>query len=80
MSLCCFSLTTSEIFQITHLSRYQFVGEVMMNILSTEEITHFATLGIPKGKNAVSILIAFGIDIFIRKENITLKKPKTKTV
>ena len=39
-----------------------------------------ASLGIPKGmkKNAISISIAFCLDFFIRNENITSEKCKTK--
>ena len=38
-----------------------------------------ATLGIPKGmKNAVSISIAFCLDLLIRNENVTSEECKTK--
>ena len=33
-----FSLVTSEIFQLTHRYRYQFVGEVMTDMLSIKEM------------------------------------------
>ena len=36
MHLCCFSLIPSEIFQLNNRLRYQFVGEVMTDILSTK--------------------------------------------
>ena len=49
----------------------------MMDILSTKEIINCATFGIPKGmKNAVSVSIAFTIDILIRNENIGSKEHK----
>ena len=51
--------------------RYQFVGEDMAYILSTEETIKHVFLGIPKGmKNTISISIAFSVDILIRSENI----------
>ena len=47
--------------------RYKFVEEGMTDILSKKEIIKHATVGIPKGmKNAVSISIAFSLDILIR--------------
>ena len=74
MYLCCFSVITSGIFQPTNPYRYQFVGEVKMDILSTKEINHCEALGIL----AVSISTAFSIDIFIRNENIISEEQKTK--
>ena len=51
---------------------YQFVGEVMIDISSRKEITHCATLGIPKRiKTADSICIAPGGEIVIRNEKLT---------
>ena len=44
-----------------------------------KKIIQCATLGIPKGmKNAVSISIAFCLDVLIRNENITSEECKTK--
>ena len=45
MHLCCFSLITADKFQSTNRYRYQFVGEVITDILSTKEITERATRG-----------------------------------
>ena len=46
----------------------------------TKEIIKRATLGIPKGmkKNAISIPIAFRVDVLIRYENIISKEYNTK--
>ena len=54
----------------------------MMNMRSIKEMIQLATLGVPKGmkKNAVSISIAFCLDILIRNENITSEECTTKTV
>ena len=80
-ALVLFSLITSEIFQVTHRYKCQFVGEIMTDMRSIKEIIQYATLRIPKGmKNSVSIFIAFSIDIWINNENITSQKHKTKTV
>ena len=49
MHLCRFLLLTSEVFQLGNRYKYQFVGEMMTDILSTNERTKRATLGIPKG-------------------------------
>ena len=58
---------------------YQFVGEDVTDILNIRETIQHATLGIPKGmKNAVSISIAFRVDILFRNENIISKEHKTK--
>ena len=44
-----------------------------------KEMIQCATLGIPKGmKNAISISIAFCLDVLIRNENITSEECKTK--
>ena len=44
-----------------------------------KEMIQCATLGISKGmKNAVSISVAFYLDILIRNENITSEDCKTK--
>ena len=64
MHECCFSLITSEIFQLTNRYRCRLVGEVMTEILSVKEKIQWLTLWIPKGmKNAISISIAFSTDI-----------------
>ena len=79
MHLCRFSLITSEIIRLTYQCRYQFVEDVMRDILSTKEVLKSATLQIPKGiKNAVFIPIPFRVDILIRNENIVSKEYKTK--
>ena len=68
MLFCCLFVDTA---QQTNRYRYQFVGEVMKDILCTKEIIKHATFGIPKGmKNAVSICFAFTVDILFRNENI----------
>ena len=54
---------------------YYFIGEVMTDILSTDERIKRATFEIPNG-----ISIACGVDILIRHENIISEKRKTKTV
>ena len=58
----------------------KFVREVMIDMWRIQEIIQRATLGIPKGmkKNAISISIAFSINILIRNENITSEQHKTK--
>ena len=43
-------------FRVTNRYRYQFVGEVVSNILSTKEITYYVTLGIPDGKKKVQYM------------------------
>ena len=45
-----------------------------------KEMIQCATLGIPKGmkNNAISISIAFCLDVLIRNENITSEECKTK--
>ena len=53
-ALALFSLITSEIFQVTHRYRYQFVREVMTDTWSIKEIIQFAILGIPKGMKKCS--------------------------
>ena len=74
---CTVSLITSEIFQLTHRYRYQFVGKVMTDI--KEMIQQCATLGFPRElKSAFSISIAFCLDVLIRNENITPEECKTK--
>ena len=79
MHLCCFSLITSEIFQLTNRYRYQLVGEVMMDMFSIKEIIQRVTLWIPKGmKNAISVSVAFNVHILIRNENTISEKGKTK--
>ena len=67
-------------FQLTNRYKYQFIDKVMTDIVSMKEIIESAILGIPKGtkKNAISIPIAFGIDILIRNENIISEKYRTK--
>ena len=60
MHFYCFSLITSQIFQLTSQYRYQFVGKVMTDILTRKKVVRRAILGIPKGmKNVISISIAF---------------------
>ena len=49
MYLCCFWLIISDVFQPTNRYRYQFVEQLITDILSTKEIIKLATLGIPKG-------------------------------
>ena len=79
MYLCRFSLIISEIFQPTNRHRYQFAGEVITDILSKNEKTQRATLGIPKRmKNAVFTSIAFSVDILIRNETTISEGHKTK--
>ena len=74
-------MITSEIFQLTNGYRDQFVGEVMTDILSIEEIIQRATLWIPKGiKNCNFYSIAFSINILVRDENIIFEEWRTKTV
>ena len=46
--LVLLSLIASEIFQQTHRYRYQFIGAVMTNMRSTNEIIQFATLRISR--------------------------------
>ena len=51
----------------------------MTDMWSIKETIQRATLSIPKGiKNAVSISIAFSLDVLIRNENITFEERKTK--
>ena len=78
---CCFSFITSEISQLTGQYRYQFVGEIMTDFLTTKEIVRPATLGIPKGmRNAVSISIAFSVEILTRNETQTQSKKTFKII
>ena len=53
----------------------------MTDMWSIKEIIQRATHGIPEGmkKNAVSISIAFSINILIRNKNITSEEQKTKS-
>ena len=77
MHLCCFSLITSEIFQLTNRHRYQFI---VTDILSTKELIRHATLWIPKlMEKLISISIAFSVDILIRNKNLASEEHKTKT-
>ena len=57
MHLCCFSLIASEIFKLTKGHWYQFVGEVMADILNTKEIIQPVTLWIPKGTTKMQYLV-----------------------
>ena len=58
-------------FQLTNRFRYQFVREVMTDILSAKEMIEHAILGIPKGmKNAISVSIAFSVEILIMHKKI----------
>ena len=52
----------------------------MTNILSTKEIIHRATLGIPKEmkKKEITISSAVRAEFWIRSENITSKEHKTE--
>ena len=53
----------------------------MSNILHTKEITHLATLGIPKGmKNSIPILFLLPPDVefLIRNENVTSEEHKSE--
>ena len=58
---------------------YQFVKEVMVDILNTIEIIQLATVGIPKRmkKNAISISIAFSADILTKNENMISEETKS---
>ena len=51
----------------------------MTDILNIKEKTKRATVGIPKGmKKAVSISIAFSVNVLIRNETIISQQRKTK--
>ena len=57
--------------------RYQFVGEVMMDIFGANKIIHPVRLRIPKGtKNIISISIAVLVECLIRNENIAFEEHK----
>ena len=59
---------------------YQFVRELMRDILSTKEVIHHATFEIPKEwKNVVSHHVATCVEILTRNENMTSKEQKIKT-
>ena len=52
----------------------------MTDILSAKEMIKRATLSKGMKKNAISISIAFSIDILIRNENLISEEHKTKNV
>ena len=68
-----FSLITSEPFWLTDRFRYQFVGEVITNIhnlLSTKEIIHCVTLGIPRGDEKIQFLLFVVLKFWSEINNI----------
>ena len=67
MSLRCFSLVSSEMFQPTNRFWYQFVGQVIKNVFKHKNISHI-TVGISKGmkKNVIFISAAHGVETLIR--------------
>ena len=62
-----------EILQPTNKYRDYFVEENMTDILSAKEITHLATLGIPKGlKSAIFAAVVLSVLIIIRSDYMYL--------
>ena len=54
-------LITSEIVQLTHQYRYQFVGEVITDLWSIKEMIQCTTLGTPKGMKKILFLLLFAL-------------------
>ena len=71
-----------EIVQPPNQYRHHFVEENMTDILSTKEIIHLATLGIPKGmkKNVIPASIVSSVQILITNDYLTSEKHNANIV